>query len=1095
MRRILPALVLVLALGLPAWAATSHLMRYADVHGEQIVFTYEGDLWLVAASGGSAQRLTRHEGLERYAKFSPDGSKIAFTGEYDGGRDVYVMDAKGSEPRRLTYHPSSDKVLGWTPAGDAVLFRSRREYPFRGEEVYTVSVEGGMPVELPVDRAGLASLSPDGKSIAYNRISREDRTWKRHQGGTAQEIWVGTLGKGDFHTITDWPGTDNYPMWHASGIYFTSDRAHGTMNLYRYDVGTGTTEALTDYDEYDVKYPSLGPNKIVFQNAESLFLLDLATKQVKPVPVQIHSDRVPVRAEYVSAGSHTGGFRLSPEGDRLLLEARGEVLSVPVEEDAGEVINLTGKSGSREKDPIWSPDGKSVALISDATGAEELYLVDPEGRKPWRQITHDGSGFRMQPVWSPDSRYLLYSDKTMRLNLLDVTAGKVTLVDQGEYDDAWERWGIQDYVFSPDSRFVAYSKMERTMNEALFLYSIDGGKRTRLTGEMTEDWSPSFDPEGRYLYFLSQRTFSPIMGRVDQNHVFLNLTRPYMVLLKAGEPSPFGPSKAGEKPEKDKGAAKKGEDGDKPITIDLQGIAKRIVAVEGVPAGNYFRLEATSKGLLYLAKGEPEFLKYQTVDDHTGGRLDLYSYCLEKKKSKKVLPGIANYHLSPDGKKLVYKAGSRFGVVDAGAEAKAGDGEVSLDGVKFKIEREAELNQIFDEAWRVQRDWFYDAHLHGVDWKKVGEKYRRFIPDCGNRADVNYLIGEMIGELNIGHTYIFGGDLGSGVERIPLGLLGAVFEQPQGAAHHRIAHIIPGTSWDPRDRSPLTEPGCAAREGDYLISIDGQGVDIGDNVYAFLENKVGHTVELTLSADDQGKQTKTCRVEPLGSERSIRYREWVEHNRALVDRLSGGKIGYVHLPNMMQDGLIEFAKAYYPQYYKKAIIIDERYNTGGFVGDMIIDRLERELWSMTQPREGKPLPDPERTLYGYLAVLINEDTGSNGEYFAEAIKIKKLAPLIGMRTWGGAVGIEPHQRLVDGGTTTPPQFAPYWKQGWLIEGHGVDPDVEVQNMPGEVLAGKDSQLEAAVGLLLKQIEEHPKQWPPRPPYPDKSKPADAASRK
>ena len=1082
MRRISLVVLVLLLFGFAAsLAAPSHLMRHADVHGERIVFTYEGDLWLVPTEGGAARRITRHPGVESYASFSPDGRQLAFTASYDGGVDVYVMPAEGGEPRRLTWHPADDRVIGWTPDGDEVLFRSRREYPFRGEQVYAVSTAGGLPRKLPVDRAGLASISPDGRSIAYNRISREDRTWKRHQGGTAQEIWVGSLAERKYRPITDWEGTDNYPMWHDRFIYFTSDRRHGTLNIFRYDTENRVTEAVTDYADYDVKYPALGPAKIVFQYAESLHLLDLDSGQVRPVPVEMPSDRTPVRHFWTDASKRTGGYGLSPDGSKLLLDTRGEIVSVPVEE--GEASFLAAASRSREKNPLWSPDGKYVAFVSDRSGEEQIYLVPAEGGEA-RQLTRRGEGFLLPAVWSPDSRYLLYSDKQMRLNLLEVTSGKLRVIDQGDYDDAWERWGIQDYVFSPDSRTIAYSKMEGTLNESIFLYSIDEGKIHRLTGADTPDWSPTFDPSGRYLYFLSQRTFHPIMGRVDQNHVFLDMTRPYLVVLESSRPTPFAPAASGEetKEEDDEGQV-----GPPPVKIDYQGLERRIVAVEGIEAGNYFRLEALDDGLLFVSRPKPIFLKYQNITDANRDGLDLLHYDLEEKKVETVASGVFNYHLSADRRKLVYQSAGGFTVIDAGKKPGGDAVEVDLESVRFQVDRRAEFEQIFDEAWRVQRDWFFDPGLHGVDWEAIGRKYRRFVSDCGNRADLNYLIGEMIGELNIGHTYIFGGETGPQPERIPVGLLGVDWQRPAGARHLRVGHIVEGWGWDPSQRSPLLEPGCEARDGQWLLAIDGQAVGADDNVYRFFENKVGHRVEITLAADDSGRDPHTCQVEPLASERSLRYRQWVENNRRRVEKLSGGRVGYVHIPNMMEDGLIEFARSWYYQYDKQAIVIDERYNGGGFVGDMIIDRLERKLWSMTQPREGRPIPDPERAFNGHLAVLINEDTGSNGEYFAEAIKIKGLATLIGRRTWGGAVGIEPHQRLLDGATTTPPQFAPYGETGWLIEGHGVDPDIDVQNWPEEVLAGEDRQLETAVRFLLDLSEKVPMLRPERPPFPDKSK--------
>jgi len=1083
--------------------AQSHLMRYADVHKDAIVFTYEGDLWLAGSAGGDARRVTNDPGTEGWAKFSPDGRHIAFTAQYDGGQDVYVMDSRGGVPIRLTYHPSNDRVLGWFPDGMHILFRSRREFPSRAEMIYKVSITGGMPVKLPVDRAGLTALSPDATQIAYNRMSREARTWKRHKGGTAQDIWMGSLENGDFRRITDWEGSDNFPMWHGNSIYFNSDREFGTLNIYKYDIGSGDVTAMTSYKDYDVKYPSIGPDQIVYQYGEQLHLLNLGTGRTRLVPINIPSNLIRMRPEFAEVEPRRGSFSLSPSGKRVLLEARGEILNLPAED--GDPINLTKTSGTREKNGAWSPDGKWVAFISDKTGEEELYLVDQKGEKEWRQLTAGGQGYRMQPKWSPDSKWLIFSDKYLRLNLVDADSGEITVVDQGDYDDGWYRWGIQDHVWSPDSKWIAYSKLEQSLNEAIFLYSLETKKIHRVTDEMYPDWSPSFDPEGRYLYFLSNRTFNPIMGFVDRNHVFLDMCRPYVVVLKDGEPTPFAPKDSEEEVKVDEEESADEEEGkedeateedkedkdkedDESITIDVEGIGSRIVVAEGVSAGNYFRLEATDKGFLYLAKDEPEFEKYQTVTDGTGGKQDLYHYDIDEKETKKVLGGIANYHISADGKKLIYRSGRQYGVVDAGSKASVGDGKVDLDQVRIRVDRNEEFLQIFNEAWRVQRDWFYDPGMHALDWAATGAKYRKFVPECGNRSDLNYLIGEMIGELNAGHTYVFGGDIERNAKRVSTGLFGADLVAEPGANYYRIAHIIPGVSWSDRGHSPLAEVGCPVSEGDYLIAIDGEPVTTSDNPYRLLQHKSGTVVTLTYNDRPAEDGAKTYRAKTLRSERGLRYREWVENNRAQVDQATNGQVGYVHVPNMGQSGLVEFAKVFYAHHYKKGFVIDARYNGGGFTSSMIIDRLERELLGLTQPREGKVLHEPERTFHGHLVVLVNKDTGSDGENFADAIQSKKLGPVMGMRTWGGAVGIELHQPLVDGGGTTPPQFGSVGMNSqWAIEGVGVIPDIEVENMPVDVLRGKDTQLEAGIQNVLDRLRDAPKPLPSVPAYPDKTK--------
>lgn len=1053
-------------------------MRYADVSEKHIVFTYESDLWLVSIEGGEARRITRDDGSEVFAKFSPDGKKLAFTANYDGGSDVYVMDVNSSIPVRLTYHPAQDLVLDWYPDGKSILFRSRREYPFRADMLYKISIEGGMPEKLPVDRAGLASLSPNADQIAYNRNSREFRNWKRHQGGTAQDIWVGSLSTKDYQKITSFVGTDNFPMWHGEAIYFNSDREDGTMNLYQYHLGSKQIERLTPYKDFDVKYPSLGVNHIVYQYKESTHLLNLTDGTLRKVNIHIPTDQVITRNAFIENSRFVGGFGLSPKGSRVVMDIRGEIVNIPADE--GVSYQLTQSSSSHEKNPVWSPDGKWIAFFSDKSGEEELYLIDPKGNGDWKQITTNGMQFRTNPVWSPDSKHIIFHDKSMRLNLVDIKTGKVKVIAQSAYDDAWERWGIQDYAWSPDSKWIAYSKMEQSMYESIFLYNLNSKKTFRVTENMTQDWSPSFSPNGQYLYFLSNRTFNPIMGFVDQNHIFLEMAKPYLLILKEGDASPFMP-----KNNFDDTTEPDTIDRSENVEITTKNFARRIISTPE-KSGNLFRLEAVEDGFVYLKKNENEFLKYQNVTDATGGKkLDLFKFDLEKAESEKLINGISQYHLSADAKKIIYKSVSKYGVVDLG-KASVGDGSLTVDDIHIKINKQEEFQQIFDEAWRVQRDWFYDKNMHGVNWQKVKDMYRPFVQYCGTRGDLNYLIGEMIAELNIGHTYIYGGDR-KNAPRISSGLLGADFSVKKDS-YPRIERIIPTDNSDGKKVSPFFQPGCPIHEGDYILAVDGQEITPGDNIYKYLQNKSGKVIELTYNSSPSISGTKNYLVKTLSSERALRYGEWVTNNWNYVDAQTNQDVGYVHLPGMMENGLIEFAKAFYPQYYKAGMIIDARYNGGGFTSKQIHDRLERTINAMMQPREGKPSPVPERTFGGHLVLVINRDTGSDGELFSEAWKERKLGPIIGQRTWGGAVGIEPHQHLVDGATTTPPQFGEYnVHKEWVIEGHGVVPDIVVINMPKDVLAGKDAQLDKAIEVIQDRIKNQPKPVFERPDYPDKSK--------
>ena len=1070
-----------------------YVMRYADVNSQNIVFTYEDDLWLVSATGGDARRITSHQGVERMAKFSPDGTMLAFTGDYDGGGDVYVMPAVGGVPTRLTFHPSGGVVCGWTPDGQSVVFSSTREAPFFAKELYTVSTAGGMPQRLAVDRGSLASISPDGSAMAFNRYGRHTRTWKRYQGGNAQDIWVVDFTSGDISKVTDWTGSDQFPMWGADGIYFNSDREDGNLNIYRYNPADKTTVRLTQHTQYDVKWPSYGDGKIVYQYGPGLSVLDVVSGATNQVAINIPSDRRHLRSELITPAPRRGAFGLSPAGERALIVARGEVLNLPTDE--GDGLNLTRSNGSREKNAVWSPDGRWIALVSDRSGEEQIYLVDQRGEEEWRQLTAGNYSFMNQPMWSPDSKSILFSDKFLKLNLVDVASGKVKEIAHSDYDDAWERWGIMDYVWSPDSRWIAFTSQTGNMNEAIHLYDTKSGESLKLTDDMTEDWSPSFSPDGKFLYFLSNRTFNPIMGRQDQTHVFLKMCKPYLFLLQDDARSPFETddvSVAVTSDEDDEDDEDDEEETDEPeLTLVVAGLATRVLACDGVEAGNYFRLTAIEGGFLMLEKEDPEFLKYQNVNDGTGGRLNLLKYSVADAEAESILTGIANYHLSADGEQLIYRAGNQYGKVSASKGGKVGDGEIDLSAVKLRVDRLAEFPQIFAEAWRIQRDWFYDANMHGVDWQAMYDKYAPFVSGCGTRGDLNYLIGEMIAELNIGHTYIFGGDHEEGAQNIGSGALGAEFTVVEGSEFYQISKIFPGVSWDQRFRSPLAAPGLAIAEGDYLIAIDGLDIAVGENIYARLHDKGKSIITITTNEKPQAKGSVTHRVRALGGEFNLRYRDWVDGMQDYVDEESDNQIGYLQLPNMGQGGLIEFGRNYYPQTGKRAMIIDDRYNGGGFVGDMIIDRLERVLWGMTQPREGLNGTNPERVFHGPLVVLINGDTYSNGEFFATAIKDMGLAVTIGERTWGGVTGIEPHQNMVDGGGTTPPQFGLYGLDGdWPVEGWGVEPDIIIINTPNEELAGIDSQLDYAIEHLLKELANSHGRWdiPAVPEFPNKAKP-------
>ncbi|MBI1746858.1 MAG: PD40 domain-containing protein [Acidobacteria bacterium] len=1076
---------------LPMSAQTeARLMRFPDIHGERVAFVYAGDLWVASTRDGMARRLTTHKGLELFPKFSPDGQWLAFSAEYDGNRDVYIVPADGGEPRRLTYSPDmggnpsermgyDNIVMGWTPDSQRILYRSRRESfsPWAGK-LHTISKEGGVPESLPLPRGGFTSFSPDGKKIAYNRVFREFRTWKHYRGGQADDVWIYDLQSGSLENISQNPAQDIIPMWRGQKIYYVSDRDH-TANIFAYDLSTKQTKKLTNYTEYDVKFPSAGPQALVYENGGYLYKLDFETEQIQKLTIQVHDDRVLARPEYVSVNENITEFDLSPDGQRALFVARGELFTVPAEK--GNTRNLTNTSGAREKSAVWSPDGKWIAYISDATGEDEIYVQAQDGRGQPRRITHDGQAFRFSLVWSRDSKMLLSADKNLRLYYVDLDTQKTTEIDKNAYGE------ITMYSWSPDGRWVAYAKPGKNSMNALYLYSLEQKKIFPITNGFTVDWNPVFDPEGKYLYFLSNRDFNPTLGAFELSFTYTNMTRPYVVTLAANAASPLAPQsdevKSAESQEKPGEAAEEKKDGKtgtkkdeksmapKPIQIDTDRIGDRIVALP-IAAGNYSGLRAAKGKLFYIARPQT-------------GKPTLKMFDMEKRKENELLPA-ENYDLAASGEKIIYRNEKTYAIVDAKPAAKPGEGALNLSGLKMKLDRRAEWKQIFDEAWRMERDYFYAANLHGVDWTKMRERFSRLLPFVSHRADLTYLIGEMIAELNASHAYVGGGDAPT-LEKVTLGQLGADLELDPQSRRYRIKRILQGQNWTEDRRSPLTEAGINVKEGEYVLAIDGKELQAPTNPYSLLENTVGKTVTLTVGRPDELGNGREVIVRPIAGETGLRYYNWVEANRRYVEKATGGKVGYLHIPDMGIPGLNEFVKYFYPQIDKEGLIVDVRYNGGGFVSQMIIERLRRVLTGMSAPRNWTDTTYPRAVFVGPMVCLLNEFSSSDGDIFPYQFRVNKLGPLIGKRSWGGVVGIRGNIPLIDGGYITRPEFANYSADGrWVMEGEGVTPDIEVDNPPLAEFNGQDAQLDRAIQEVLERMKTYSVKRPPRPPEPVKN---------
>jgi tricorn protease len=1107
------------------------MMRFPDIYKDKIVFMYAGDLWLASSAGGDARRITSDAGRELFPKFSPDGKWIAFTGQYDGNFNVYVMPAQGGQPKQLTFYQGAaaplsdrmgihDEVVTWFPDSKRILFLSRRDASNGWtKRPFSVSIEGGLPEPLPVSEGGLTSFSPDGTKIAYNPIFRNFRTWKRYTGGLAQAIAIYDLKNNSVEDLPHTEWTDSFPMWHGNVIYFSSDRGpEHHFNLYSYDLGSKQVEQLTHFIDFDVMWPSLGPDSIIFENGGYLYTFDLDSKQPKKLTILLPGDRDQSMKHWSSAVRNITDFDISPEGKRAVFGARGEVFTVPAKE--GSVRNLTRTPGIREKSVAWSPDGRWIVYVSDLTGEDELYIAPQDGMGKEQQITSGYKGFKYAPAWSPDSKKLAWSDKDCRLWYVDVNDKKQVAIDQGKYGE------ILNYSWSPDSKWLAYDKNAENLFSVVHLYSLATSKITPVTTSMTNSFAPVFDPDGKYLYFLSDRDFNEVLGNVDFEFSNPKTTRMYVVTSRADEPSPFQPlsdetqikkeenkdellvppgqeqGKTAGKPEaknkkkteepkeaKDNGKGDKDKDKEKKdekekpkeFRIDLDGIANRIVALPIEPA--VINTYLASKGFIFYSTTPIQGLSGPIPGESPATHV----YDLKERKDKVLIEGVQRFALSFDGTKLLYEAdggrdGHTYGIIDAKPDGpkKIGDGVLNLGGMRVQVDPAAEWKQIFNEVWRQERDYFYEAAMNGVDWEKVRDKYAQLLPSVADRYTLTYIMGEMIAELSNSHTYVGGGDYPD-LHPVNVGLLGVDFEADKSGMY-RFKKIYAGENWDQQTRSPLTEPGVTVKEGDYLIAVNGRPLRTPQNPYELFVNTVNENVTLTINSKPSEEGSHTVQVKPINDENSLRELAWVESNRKKVDAASNGRIGYVYLPDMGGEGLTEFVKQYFPQIRKEGMIIDVRYNGGGFVDQLIFARLRRILAGMGSSRNFESTTVPPVVFNGAMACVTNHYAASDGDIFSYYFKYYKLGPLIGERTWGGVRGIRGNIPLMDGGYITRPEFARYdLNSKWVIENHGVQPDIVVENRPDLVVKGQDPQLEKAIEVVMKEIQANPKKLPPRPP--------------
>lgn len=1031
-----------------AFADEARLLRFPATNGSDVVFSYAGDLYKVPITGGEAKPLTSHQGYEMFARFSPDGKQIAFTGEYDGNREVYVMPANGGEPVRLTYTSTNSRdelgdrmgpnniVVNWTP-DNRIVYRNRIGDGFTGK-MWTVSPDGGMPTQVPLPEGGWCSFSPDGKKMAYNRVMREFRTWKYYRGGMADDIWIYDPATKKVENITKNDAQDIFPMWIGDEIFFASDRDN-TMNLFAYNTKTGQTEKVTDFKDFDIKFPSSNGNVIVFENGGFIYKFDPKTRKSEKITVFLNSDNVDARPERKNVGKNVTNLSIGDPGNRVVVTARGEVFDVPVK--GGSVKNLTRTAGSNDREGEMSPDGKMIAYIGDGTGETEIYLYDV-AESNTRQLTKDNDTYIRSIFWTPDSKKILYTDRRNRLVEVDPASGaKRTLITRPEGE-------IRSVSFSPDNKWIAYTRSEENDMSVIYVHNLATGKEYPVTEKWYDSSSPIFSSDGKYLIFVSSRDLNPIYSRVEWNYAYGNMGAIYMTMLAADTPSPLL-IKGNESTTEPKG--NKADAAAVTVKIDTDNLAGRIIKLP-IDNNNYARPVYCDGSKLYYAAGRS---------------LRAFAFADEKDSEVTNAQLIA---MAPAGKKAIFRQGGDYYVAGFPADKVSLNDRLDLSNLVAVADYAQEWAQVYDEVWRAFRDGFYLENMHGADWKGLKEKYAALLPYAKTRLDVNYIIGELIGELACGHAYVNIGEYNKPA-RISMGLLGAEII-PDKSGYFKIDRILPGAPYRPELRSPLTEPGLDVKAGDYITAIDGVPTNTVDNIYELLIGKANLPTELTINTTGAAGG-RTIVVKPIESEDMLYHNEWVTGNIKKVEEATNGRVGYIYVPDMGPEGLNEFVRYYYPQLDKEALIIDDRGNGGGNVSPMLIERLQREVYRRTMSRTSSRVGNvPEGTMHGPKVLLINKYSASDGDLFPWSFKATGLGKVIGTRTWGGIVGISGSLPYMDGTDVRVPFFTNYdAKTGqWIVENHGVDPDILIDNDPVLEYEGVDQQLNKAIEVILEELK-------------------------
>ncbi|MEE4638815.1 MAG: S41 family peptidase [Wenzhouxiangella sp.] len=1080
--RLLVALFFAAVFSVQATAQTK-LLRFPDLHGDNVVFSYGGDLWMADHEGGTAWRLTSHSGKELFAKFSPDGQHIAFTGQYGGDEQVFVVPTIGGEPTQLTWYPATgplparwgydNQVQGWTPDGESVLFRSQRDaWGSSTATLFTVSRDGGLPQRLPIPVSGAGTYTESGEAVFYSPLFRDFRTWKRYQGGWAQDLWLFDLEAANARQITDHARTDRDPMWIDGAGYFVSDR-DGKLNLYRVDPESLEVTQLTFHEAWDVRWASAGNDgRIVYELNGELRIFDTRSGSDKAISIRVPDDGINRRVRTLQVATQINGASLSPTGQRVVFEARGNLFNTPVGE--GIVRNLTHRSTAHDREAGWSPDGQRIAFVSDVSGEEELYIAAADGSEAPRALTSGNQTRFYRPLFSPDGERIAVSDKDGRILVVRVD-GRGGMREAGR-DPGWRN---RDYAWSPAGDYLAFSQVQRSGLRALYVYSVVDDETRRISEGLFSEYEPQFSADSQHLFFLGDREFAPQIGRREWNYATNRMTGVFALALTRSSPNPFAPEDVEEKGLGDEEDGE--EDGPERATperteIDFEGLAKRIIRVP-VDNANIGGLSVVEGGLLLV---ESDAFFYGRGPERAP-RLRLFKF--EDKETVDFPDGIQLSDVSADGKRLLARQGGQWQVFDISKEG-ADPTTVATAGLQSTVDPVAEWATAFDEVWRRFRDHFYVENMHGYDWEALRETYRPWLEHVAHRSDLNYLMGEMIAELNVSHAYVSGGDEGL-PERPAVSLLGARFEIDRN--RYRIDAILQGQNDESRYRSPLTEVGVDVTEGDYIIAINGRELTGDENIYRRLHLPAGQAVELSVSSRADGRDARTVRVDPVDSETPLHYLAWVLDNRRRVSEATDGRVGYLHVPDMGPNGIREFIKWFYGQIRKDGLVIDVRSNGGGNVSQMLIERLARSPLSLGYART-MPYPStyPNQAFNGHLVAVLDQNSASDGDIFPYQFRNAGLGPLIGKKSWGGVVGITSHGPLIDGGSVNVPEFGFADVNGnWVIEGEGVEPDIEVDNDPASVIAGRDPQLERAIEEVMARIQADPPSFPERPEDPVK----------